>query len=122
MIVAVGCKQAPGFAARAVRKQQDGVPLRELECHVAALRLLRASHDKPIALVHPRAGVLVTDEKLAPSLVLQAVAILVRPVRRALPPPGVAPKVVASGHGSTRPIKAPGTLHVQGVGADGAVS
>src|SRR5207249_1350721 len=65
MAVAVRRKQTPSLALAAGREQQDCVSVRKLERYLAALRLLRRDDGKSIALVHPRARALITDEKLA---------------------------------------------------------
>src|SRR5262249_3993663 len=119
MTVAPGREQAPGLATRARRKQQDRVPVRELDRDIAALRLFRRNDNKSVALVHPRPRLLVAPEQRGEPLILQAAAVVVRPVGRTLPRPGIDPEIVASRDGPVRTIEAPRALDVQRVVAYG---
>jgi hypothetical protein len=77
MTTAAGSKEAPRFTAGAGREHKDGISIDQRERNVAPLCLSGGSDSKPITLVHPGSGALVTDKYAPEPLILQTEAVVV---------------------------------------------
>src|SRR6266516_7501177 len=96
--------------------------IRQMEPDVAAASLLSRDDTKPVAFVNPGPCALVPDEKIGEFLILQAQAVVRRPIQGTLTRTGILPQIVAPCHRPLRSIQPPRALDVQRVVSNGTGS
>src|SRR6266496_4129384 len=96
--------------------------IRQMEPDVAAASLLSRDDTKPVAFVNPGPCALVPDEKIGEFLILQAQAVVRRPVLGTLTRTGILPQIVAPCHRPARSVQPPRALDVQRVVSNGTGS
>src|SRR6266702_4110759 len=94
------------------------MPIRQMEADVAAATLLSRNDTKPVAFINPRPCALVPDEKIGELLILQAQAVVRRPIRGTLTRTDILPQIVMPCQRLVRSVQPPRALNVESVVSD----